>query len=362
METIGMIEPNISLYVSDSASWMLNIVDKSNIKYYVDINQALATDAKKVAVGLLQSNSSCELADIKFYQKNFDKVVLLNCETPINLVDIVKQIDFDNVILLTIGCLNYQPQNMKVVNIETFFGLVHHAYKQFNFESLSQLDPYKTKSYYFDALLGTPKNHRTFIYNKIQEYCPDKFYFRYMNQGNVTLEQALEKKLFEWPTDTAKIIAESNTSNWYSGNLVEYGNMQLSLSALLPIDIYNCSAYSIVAETHSNTEHVMLTEKTAKVLLGRRLGIWFSSMGSLKHLRSLGFQTFEGIIDESYDLDPCHETRWNHAFDQVKYLCEQDQEKILDQIKPIVEHNYKLFVSRDWNNEYHTCLVDYLTT
>jgi hypothetical protein len=32
----------------------------------------------------------------------------------------------------------------------------------------------------------------------------------------------------------------------------------------------------------------------------------------------------------------------------MKYLMQQDQQKILDQVKPIAEYNYKLMIETDW--------------
>ena len=57
----------------------------------------------------------------------------------------------------------------------------------------------------------------------------------------------------------------------------------------------------------------------------------------------------------SSDLDDIK--RWQKAFDQVKYLCSQPQQEILQRIKPILEHNYNLFVNKDWNAEFEQALV-----
>jgi hypothetical protein len=68
----------------------------------------------------------------------------------------------------------------------------------------------------------------------------------------------------------------------------------------------------------------------------------------MHNLRALGFKTFDGVIDESYDLIKDNNERYTAAFDQVIWLCKQDQDSIYDKIKSIVDHNYQLLMTRDW--------------
>ena len=72
----------------------------------------------------------------------------------------------------------------------------------------------------------------------------------------------------------------------------------------------------------------------------------------LRNLKQLGFQSFDSVIDESYDAIEDNNTRFRHAMEQVKYLCEQPQQEILDKIKPIVDHNFNVMMSTDWYDVY----------
>jgi hypothetical protein len=44
------------------------------------------------------------------------------------------------------------------------------------------------------------------------------------------------------------------------------------------------------------------------------------------------------------------------AMDQVSWLCKQDPETVLTQVKDIVEHNYHVMIERDWYGEFSSLL------
>ena len=107
----------------------------------------------------------------------------------------------------------------------------------------------------------------------------------------------------------------------------------------LPFKIYQQTAFSLICETTTNNDASFFTEKIAKPMLACRLFVVISGQYYLKNLRKLGFRTFDNVIDESYDSEPDPVKRWNLALEQVKWLCSQDQGKILKSIIPIVLHN-----------------------
>ncbi len=67
-------------------------------------------------------------------------------------------------------------------------------------------------------------------------------------------------------------------------------------------------------------------------MIACRLFIVISSYRFLEGLQSLGFKTFEGIIDESYDQEIDDHTRWRKAIEQAVWLCNQPQEEIFKKI------------------------------
>jgi len=137
----------------------------------------------------------------------------------------------------------------------------------------------------------------------------------------------------------------------------------MSLSQVVPISIYNQTAYSVVAETNSDNHYSFCTEKIVKPILAERLFVVFSGQYYLRNLQSLGFRTFDGIIDESYDSVEDYDLRFKLACEQIKYLCEQSQEEVLAKIRSVTEHNKQVMLETDWygnfSKELRAVLLDH---
>lgn len=108
--------------------------------------------------------------------------------------------------------------------------------------------------------------------------------------------------------------------------------------------VYEDSMFSLVTETTVLPEEYYISEKVVKPIGHNHPFIVFGSIGTLEHLKKMGFKTFEPHIDESYDKEQRPETRFNLILNQVRLLCEKsDEEKIqwMERVKPIIEHNRK---------------------
>jgi hypothetical protein len=198
---------------------------------------------------------------------------------------------------------------------------------------LIDIDPFSIKPHYFDALLGTTKIHRDFVFDSVNKNSlNDKVLMTYFGKTD-----------FIYETDTNQVIDPTDTTR----NVNYYGSF-LKLSQIIPTSVYKQTAYSIVTETNYDNTFSFFTEKTIKPIIAKRLFIVFSGYKFMYNLRRLGFKTFHGIIDERYDLIIDDEARFNAAFEQVKYLCDQDQTVIYKKLNAIVEHNYNIAMNRNW--------------
>lgn len=215
---------------------------------------------------------------------------------------------------------------------------------------LAELTPYTIKPKYFDALLGVVKPHRTFVFNSVGDHkLADKIIETYSSLNHDFLYEDGTVSTDKTPDTTQNIV---------------YEGIDTTISQVIPIVVYNQTAYTIVTETDIENDFSFFTEKIAKPLIARRLYIVFSGQHYLRNLRSLGFQTFGDIIDESYDEIENPEYRFIAAFQEVVKLCNRDQAEVLAQIREIVDHNHRVIMDSDWGSpvrQYPSNLVKKLT-
>ena len=106
------------------------------------------------------------------------------------------------------------------------------------------------------------------------------------------------------------------------------------------------SYVNIVNETVYNYKLPKLTEKIVYPILIKRPFILIGSTGSLQYLRSMGFKTFNNVIDESYDSEPDPNKRMGMIFEQIEKISNMDEaqlNRIVKDTEWICEHNHNLF-------------------
>jgi hypothetical protein len=205
---------------------------------------------------------------------------------------------------------------------------------------MTQLDFSTNKPCKFDALLGRSRWHRDIIHDLYthSSYRSEIIYSYFGDNIDTGL----------WDLNLR------NTKNTYDD--IDYLGKRIRLSIILPVDIYNKSYYSIISETTCVNSYSHYTEKTAKALIAGRPFVMFSGQYFLRNLRSLGFQTFDSVIDETYDNIENHADRFSAAWTQVEKLCQLDPVEVMDTLKLVLEHNQKHFLETDW----HAAIRQYL--
>jgi hypothetical protein len=102
---------------------------------------------------------------------------------------------------------------------------------------------------------------------------------------------------------------------------------------------YEDTYFSLVSESEYQYRYSMRTEKLAKPLCVGHPWIVASNKGYYKEMRNLGFRTFDGIIDESFDLIDNHQDRMERIVQVVGDLCNQDLPSFLAACKDICKYN-----------------------
>jgi hypothetical protein len=119
-------------------------------------------------------------------------------------------------------------------------------------------------------------------------------------------------------------------------------------SAIYNVEDFNNTAISVVLETVFD-ERIHLTEKTLRAIACGHPFMLAAGPGSLKLLRSYGFHTFDGYIDESYDDIQDSQQRLTAIVKEMKRISEFSAEKFQDFrtiINSIAQYNKQRFFSR----------------
>jgi hypothetical protein len=336
---VNIVMYNIYLH-GDQGQWWLEGSGLKNYTTYTDWNSWTQQTNKVSIIELMEFDKVAdELVSAAASESNL--VIIMMFE----LLDdeICKKFDFDNVVFFLGGKLNFLLQYAKVKFCPYWFWSTVHFYKQFP-EILSQLNDSK-KSRYFDVLLGRKKSYRDYIFNNISHDYNIVKYFPTNQDLDLTKYNNEE---FSWPSE---ILDRPSGEITFTVQEVTVNGVIVSLSQIIPVDIYNQTHYSIVAETTNTNSWSFFTEKVIKPMLARRLFLVEGGQYYLQNLKLLGFKTFHGIIDESYDLEPNSEKRIDMMLEQVAYLHTQDPSTIQQKITPVVEHNFDHLMDFDWQIE-----------
>lgn len=116
------------------------------------------------------------------------------------------------------------------------------------------------------------------------------------------------------------------------------------------IDTY----FSLISETTFNTLHGadgrFLTEKTFKAIALGHPFILIAPPGSMSLLRQIGYKTFDGLINESYDQEPNDGLRMLKILNEVERLSnltDVELDYFLTEAKKICEYNVEVFKNKD---------------
>jgi hypothetical protein len=281
---------------------------------------------------------------VKILQQKSTHVYIIATEVHPEIVAFIKECDFSNITYYICGMLNFELSFAQVKQYLDWFETTSDFYKNWLPEILSRLNPFENKSKSFDILLGRKKLHRDQIFIHYA-MGPDIGEIKYFNDTKTELNNS-EKWIWE-----GRGLKVDKTINWTIDKINYYG-YTMSLSQVIPIDIYNRTAYTVIAETCFHDNFSFFTEKTAKPIIGKRLFVMFAGRHYLKNLRTLGFKTFDGIIDETYDDETDSLQRWKLAYEQMIWLSKQPQENILEKIRPIVEHNFMHMMTTNWAEDF----------
>ena len=104
-----------------------------------------------------------------------------------------------------------------------------------------------------------------------------------------------------------------------------------------------------------NEHSIFFSEKIFKPIVMKHPFILIGPAHSLKYLRSLGYKTFNFIIDEYYDEIDNDEKRLLYAVNEIERISKNEAWQWIEwqeKAKEIVEHNYQTLLNKISSKNY----------
>jgi len=118
-------------------------------------------------------------------------------------------------------------------------------------------------------------------------------------------------------------------------------------------DFYKNIAIDIVTETVFEYPYAVISEKTIRPIVHKKMFLLVAPPGTLAMLHSFGFKTFGDFINEDYDdiQDPCTRIEFIvNELDRISKISIDEIQQIIIKYKSTLQHNYNHYT---WlcNNE-----------
>jgi hypothetical protein len=162
---------------------------------------------------------------------------------------------------------------------------------------------------------------------------------------NTKLSQHARQHSEQHLTDISKLIIDSpQLPGSASANIPRTINswMDVSINTHKNVDAF----WHVVTETVFYYDKLHLTEKIFKPIVSKQPFMLLAAPGNLAYLKSYGFKTFDGIIDESYDTIQDNDLRIEVVVKQLHWYCNLTPDEkidIIQQLEPIIDYNFHHF-------------------
>ena len=208
------------------------------------------------------------------------------------------------------------------------------------------------KPFLFDCMLGARRPHRDYVMlamtrtglldQSIVTYRAG-FPGEVVNEYNKIFADRFPGTELNWPYVSPNLDPAWEVSNQVTNHI----------SCVSPDKIFQNTHYSIICETLGTGDDFFLSEKTVKAMFARRVFVMFGPRHFLRRLHELGFQTFDAILDESYDDEPVDEIRYQKAMLQVLRLAHfLTPDSVARHVDYAIENNFRqlaaIGVSTNW--------------
>jgi len=270
---------------------------------------------------------------------NITNIVFDDCTNPVDVERHLKQIGLDRDYTVLSGLYKYHRSITPDPKIKFFpFWAIWSSLQED-----TPTDP--LRKYKISCLNGSPWNHRKLVYL----YLSQKDYFK-------EIIFTFGHRLVQYPNTFSDFTLNYEEALAFSKleQQVEFVESDATIGIDVSINhpAYLDSYINLVTETDTRSSTPMLSEKTFKPILARQLFILIASPGAIQFLRDIGLDTFDDVIDHSYDniLDP--KIRIKQVIDQLDQLAQVDLVSIYRKLYHRLDDNAKYLRSERFRKQF----------
>jgi len=326
-------------------------ITDDGIKYFTNLKHVISKEAielaKKQKLFFVINNSHEALSDLYFFttlisdirslELNSESFLIFNGTS--NLFDLYPQ-------LSEVGLNFYFEDNLLISSSKKIIELKQNNFYALGYKSewfnISEVNVIR-KKHFVCPNRNSNKPHRFLLGCFIEsENLWDKMYCSFLQKELHTpmidkLDTEFSKKLNQASiTFKNKLPIQMDTEN-----LSESARECFESMRFFKKDIYLDSYIQIVTETNFSKD-IFPTEKIINPMTVLQPFILFAAYGYLNYIKKLGFKTFNGFIDESYDLEKNDAKRFKMLCDELLRLSKIPLAQIHNwyiSIIPILEYN-----------------------
>ena len=288
---------------------------------------------------LIVSDAVTDLNYIKSIADRFSCVVFDHCTNPYDPTDKLSAlIELDIPFYILTGSYSYFNTSTPDPRVKFFpFWTVWVSCQQYQFSHAPKL-------YRFSSLNGTPWEHRKLTYVNLV----DRAYFNTMvfTFGNRPGYEKIPSPDDLTPEQQQRFDQLPQTVTFVDSDATR------GIDVTTDHPAYQETLVNLVTETTVSASMPMLSEKTFKPIASGQLFVLIASPGAIGFLRSTGIDTFDDIIDHSYDQISNTELRIQQALAQLDRLDQLDLDAIYNQIKPRLIKNSEYFNSQEFRDQF----------
>tara|TARA_R100001163_G_C5065364_1_gene203290 strand:+ start:638 stop:1663 length:1026 start_codon:yes stop_codon:yes gene_type:complete len=194
---------------------------------------------------------------------------------------------------------------------------------------------WSSKTHIFNFSLNKPRVHRILLLQEIERLNLKQYTHSLPWKTNNINDIPVTNYKFGPETTMAQGIKNGNFKN------------ALTYNELLKTTVFEPSCVSLITEPCYYEREAMLTEKTYMAIMGGTIPIWFGGWKNAESMAKLGFDTFDDIVDHSYETLEDPRDRCTQALERNLHLLQDisSAQKLIIKNKKRLQRNVDLLMS-----------------